>query len=189
MDFEQVAIVKRRVKYPRLELKIGSPVLILPQNYTGNPILIINKHKKWLNQKLEFIKDIRNKYGNQRIYHRGEDKLIELIKKFIDRYSNVLHKKPKKIKFMYMKSRWGSCGENGRITFNLALKHLPNFLIRYVVFHEMVHMLVPNHKKEFWSYVSKEFKSYKQCEEKLFGYWFLLNQQKVNDPKIYLIEG
>jgi len=41
----------------------------------------------------------------------------------------------------------------------------------------MTHLLIPNHGKNFWLYIKKEFKDPKQYEETLYGYWFLLNQR------------
>ncbi len=182
MDFKQIKIIERKVKYPRLELKIGTPVLILPRGSGFNPTAIIEKHQSWIKQKLEFIEKIKNKYRNQRIYLRSENDLRRLIIRFINEYSIILRKKPNEIKFRYMKTRWGSCSKHGRLSFNLMMKYLNLTLIRYIVFHELTHLVIPNHKKDFWLYIEKEYKDHNQYEEKLFSYWFSLNsQQKVEE--------
>lgn len=176
----KIFISKRKVKYPRIELKTGMPVLILPQNNSFDAVEILDKHKKWLKQKLEFTEKIKNKYKNQKIYKRSENDLVKLVTNFIDEDSKVLEKKPDKISFRYMKTKWASCSQQGKITFNLMLKYLPPRLIRYVVFHEMVHLLVPNHKQNFWNIIKKQFKNFNQYEEQLFGYWFLLQNKELN---------
>ncbi len=175
MDFKQVTIIKRKVKHPRLELKTGFPTLILPQDGNFNPVAIINKYQKWLEQKLKFIENLKKKYRNRKIFQRSEKNLINIVVNSCERYSAILGEKPIKIRFRYMKTKWGSCNRKGRICLNLMLKHLPISLIRYVVFHEMTHLLVPNHRENFWLYVKKEFKNPKQYDEMLYGYWFLLN--------------
>ena len=175
MDFKQVTIVKRKVKYPRLELKTGFPTLILPQDGGFNPTAIIKKHQKWLEQKIEFIENLKNKYKNKKIYQRNEDELIGLVTKFIEEFSKIIKIKPRRVNFRYMTTKWGSCSKKGRVCLNLTLKHLPTSLVRYVVFHEMTHLFVPNHGENFWFHIKKEFKNPKQHEEMLFGYWFLIN--------------
>lgn len=175
----KIFISKRKVKYPRIELKTGMPVLILPQNNSFDAVEILDKHKKWLKQKLEFTEKIKNKYKNQKIYKRSENDLVKLVTNFIDEDSKVLEKKPDKISFRYMKTKWASCSRKNKITFNLILKYLPPRLIRYITFHEMAHLLIPNHSKDFWFLVKKEFKNYPNLEEELFGYWFLLQNKKL----------
>ena len=50
-----------------------------------------------------------------------------------------------------MLSRWGSCQPRKAIlTFNYALVKAPPSVIEYVVIHEFVHFLVPNHSKAFY---------------------------------------
>jgi len=179
MDIKQITVVKREVKYPRLELKSGEPMLILPQGGNFDPEEVIGKHRKWLEKKLDFIEEIKNKYKNQKLYQRSEKELIRTIESLVEKYLKILKTRPSKIKFRWMKSRWGSCSKKGSVNLNLMLRHLPFSLIRYVVFHEMVHLLVKNHSKNFWLYIKKGFKDYRQYEEKLFGYWFLVNFKKL----------
>lgn len=178
MDFKQITIVKRKVKHPRLELKTGFPTLILPQDGGFNPTAIIKKHQKWLEQKIEFIENLKNKYKNQKIFQRKESNLIELTIKFIKEFSEIFKIEPKRVSFRYMKTKWGSCSKKRKISLNFMLKHLPMPLIRYVVFHEMIHLIVPNHSENFWLHIKKEFKNPKQYEEMLYGYWFLINSSK-----------
>lgn len=50
-----------------------------------------------------------------------------------------------------MKSRWGSCSPGrGIITLNKRLIERPRAVIEYVVLHEFVHFLHPNHAKPFY---------------------------------------
>jgi len=179
MDLNQITIIKRDVKYPRIELKTNVPILILPKTDYFEPEAILNKHRKWLKQKLEFVKNIKNKYKNQRIYLRNEKELINLVENSVKRYSVTLKRKPTKIMFRYMRTKWGSCSKKGRITFNLILKYVAPSIIYYIVFHEMMHLIIPKHNEKFWLRIGQEFKNYKKHEETLFGYWFLINSQKI----------
>ncbi len=54
------------------------------------------------------------------------------------------------------KARWGSCNERGEIFLNWKLIMLPKRVIDYVLIHELVHIIVPNHSKEFWNLVEEK---------------------------------
>lgn len=59
------------------------------------------------------------------------------------------------LKFRNMISRWGSCQPKRKtVTFNYALISVPNTCLQYVIIHEFVHFLVPNHSKKFYEYLS-----------------------------------
>jgi len=52
--------------------------------------------------------------------------------------------------------RWGSCTpDNATIRISTRLKGLPEWVISYVIIHELVHLLVPSHGPEFWTLVEQ----------------------------------
>ena len=49
-----------------------------------------------------------------------------------------------------MKTRWGTCNvRDRRLCFSLKLAHKPTRCVEYVVLHEVAHLKVPNHGKDF----------------------------------------
>ena len=67
-----------------------------------------------------------------------------------------------------MKSRWGVCNiKSFVITLNLELIHYDLDCLDYVVVHELSHLLVSNHSKDFWKVVSKYCPCYKDVRKKL----------------------
>jgi predicted metal-dependent hydrolase len=48
------------------------------------------------------------------------------------------------------KSRWGSCNSAGRIAFSWRLIMAPEFVLDYVVAHEVAHLAELNHGVRFW---------------------------------------
>ncbi len=66
------------------------------------------------------------------------------------------------INYRYYKSRWGCCKQKERaITLNLWCASLPEEGIKYVFYHELAHLKVPNHQKEFYQHLEKLWKDYK----------------------------
>lgn len=52
--------------------------------------------------------------------------------------------------------RWGSCTPLQRtIRLSENLKAFPDYVIDYVIVHELAHLLIPNHGPEFWQLVAR----------------------------------
>ena len=52
-----------------------------------------------------------------------------------------------------MRSRWGSCGPDGRISLSVRLVMAPPEVFRYVVIHELCHIRWRSHGPRFWAMV------------------------------------
>ena len=52
-----------------------------------------------------------------------------------------------------MRSKWASMSRGRRLTLNAELLDLPRPLGEYVIVHELVHLLAPNHGKVFTSFL------------------------------------
>ncbi len=65
-------------------------------------------------------------------------------------------KKFPSLKFKNYLSRWGCCyPKRNEIILNIALIHVDILTIKYVIYHELSHLLFPNHQKEFHDYLQK----------------------------------
>jgi hypothetical protein len=60
---------------------------------------------------------------------------------------------PCKVVIKDQKTRWGSCSKKGNINLNWRLIMAPLHVIDYVVVHELCHLKVMNHSKDFWNLV------------------------------------
>ena len=74
---------------------------------------------------------------------------------------------PEYVGFRKSKTKWGSCSERNRITFNPEIMKLSSSLIEYIVIHELAHIAYKNHSKEFWILVKKFMSDYVKKEEEL----------------------
>lgn len=61
-----------------------------------------------------------------------------------------LRKSVVKVSVRDTRSRWGSCTADGRLSFSWRLVMAPEFVLHYVVAHEVSHLAVLNHSPEFW---------------------------------------
>ena len=73
-----------------------------------------------------------------------------------------------KLRFRNMVSRWGSCQPKRKtLTFNIALVEAPASCIEYVVMHEFVHFLQPDHSRRFYQYLSMFMPDWKERKREL----------------------
>lgn len=56
-----------------------------------------------------------------------------------------------RLSFRDMRSRWGSCSDDGRLTFSWRLIFAPDSVLDYVVAHEVAHLKILNHSNKFWA--------------------------------------
>ena len=82
---------------------------------------------------------------------------------------------PKKIIVRSYKRRWGSCSHKKDISYNWKLIMAPEKIIRYVVIHELCHLVHFNHSRDFWKSVEKIIPDYKSSKE-----WLKLNQHLLD---------
>ncbi len=71
------------------------------------------------------------------------------------------------LKIRFMKTRWGSCSKNGKITLNSELIKAPKNCIRYVIIHELCHLKEFQHSKKFYKLLDQCCPEWKQNKEKL----------------------
>jgi len=72
------------------------------------------------------------------------------------------------LKYRYLKGKWGSCDTRKRvITMNYNLMYYPKEATEYVLLHEYLHLIVPNHSKRFHDLMKYHQPDYKKREELL----------------------
>jgi predicted metal-dependent hydrolase len=64
-----------------------------------------------------------------------------------------LGRTPAAITVREVKSRWGSCSSRGDLSFSWRLVLAPDWVMRYVVAHEVAHLVHHNHSPQFWAQV------------------------------------
>lgn len=123
-------------------------LLVLPKNYKNPEVELI----KW-------YRDTTRK------------KLTEMV----NYYTDIMGIKYNRIFIKAQKSRWGSCSGKGNLNFNWKIILTPEELIKYLVIHEVCHLIEMNHSINFWNLVEKYDPSYRKNRKSLqkYGYYLL----------------
>lgn len=96
---------------------------------------------------------------------------IKRIKERVDFYSSITGLKYRKISITNARHRWGSCNGIANLCFTWRLIMAPLEIIDYVIVHEIFHIEVKNHSKDFWQKVESFIPEYKKCRK-----WLTENQ-------------
>ncbi len=102
------------------------------------------------------IKQILSKWYQQ----QAEIVLLEKT----ENYAEIIDVRPSKITIKSFKSRWGSCSIHGNIQYNWKIIMAPEYILNYLVVHELCHILHHNHSPLFWKTVAKYHPSYKESK-------------------------
>ena len=129
-EFEgiRIDVMRRRVKYSRIEFKPWGLIVIVPSHIDPHDVLEKNKDsvlKKF--RKLE--RDFENS-KKMELSQRSETDFKRMVQTYIKIHSQQLWVRIITLKFRNMKRRWGSCRSNGVIILNRFLQFLPPLQMR-----------------------------------------------------------
>jgi predicted metal-dependent hydrolase len=119
----------------------GRTVILIPARMSEA------EEKRWVAQMLDRL-DARE--SKQQL--RGDDELAErageLSRKYLDGRA-----RPRSVRWVTnQNTRWGSCTpSDGTIRLSHRLQGMPEYVVDYVLLHELAHLLVPDHGRRFWA--------------------------------------
>ena len=103
--------------------------------------------------------------------------LTEYFKEFFDDFKLEEELRPKLV-IRKMKTQWGNYKrKSNSITLNLHLAELPSKLINYVIYHEFMHAIEPNHSPEFYKLIDKRYLERKLFDAELKKWAFVLKDE------------
>ena len=90
----------------------------------------------------------------------------ELFLELVSHFQPFINKPIKRIVIRNSKTRWGSCNhKKGYINLSLRLIEKPISAVRYVVLHELTHLLYPHHQSSFYKFIERIMPDYKKQEQ------------------------
>lgn len=98
----------------------------------------------------------------QQFYKKQAKRIIAQLAEKNARKMNVSFSR---ISIRSQKTLWGSCSPRKVLSFNWRLIAAPQEIIKYIIVHELAHLLHRNHSKVFWKTVQKYCPDYKKHEK------------------------
>jgi len=144
--------------------------------YLGKSIPFVVKTGKNLekviyekNQFIVFTKYSSLKKIQQMYYSWLEEKYSTFIHRKFDLYSKQLQVKSNGFKIKNLESKWGSVTDSGNISLNVHLLKTPRKMIDYVILHELAHLRIKGHGRDFWVFLTKFMPDYEKRKRWLDG--------------------
>lgn len=101
------------------------------------------------------------------LYKHLDNELLNKARDYFNKHRWVLldygYNNTPEIKARLMTSKWGVCyTRNNKINISSYLIHYPLECLEYIMLHEMIHFIIPNHSKRFYEIVSNNMPNYKE---------------------------
>lgn len=172
-------IVRRRnVRYFRVEFSVDRAVITTP--YFGNVERFLEENRDKILRKKSQLSERLQKSLDAVLFSRTDKEFRELIFVKLEIYSSELGVKVNDILFRKMKRTMGSCRKNRTLTFNSRLRYMPDKIICYIVYHELLHIKITGgHSKEFRRNIKKRFPDYKILDEIIRQYILKLTIEEL----------
>ncbi len=82
---------------------------------------------------------------------KSDGELLHMSAEILGAYLPEFSERPASVSWRPMRERWGSCTTDDRtIRISDRLISAPDYVIRFVLFHELIHLRVPGHGDEFY---------------------------------------
>jgi predicted metal-dependent hydrolase len=90
---------------------------------------------------------------------------------WLTRESLIVGRRPAKVQVRLQRTRWGSCSNSGTVSLNAALLFLEPSVVRYLLVHELCHLIALNHSRKFWSAVARYEPDFEALDRQLTKAW------------------
>ncbi|MBQ6220913.1 MAG: M48 family metallopeptidase [Methanosphaera sp.] len=139
--------------------------------------------KKWFNRlekKFEGSKEVYERDAQEiglELEDRTTEELRTIIEKYVDKFTPQFGR-PKQIIIRPIFEVWGRCSSSkDKLSFNPVMKYLPENLIEFVVYHEMIHTYCLNHNPPFYREMAKRYPDWKDWDYNLDTYAYIITSK------------
>ncbi len=133
--------------------------------YSNNRAKVVVDHKR-INL---HVREGTSKDKKAEVFYEWQKTLLhEYIKTTIPKWEKIMGVKVNAYYVQKMKTKWGSCNHGSQsIRLNTELVKKPKDLVEYVIVHEMVHLIVPNHNDYFLALMDKYYPNWREARLEL----------------------
>ncbi|MCF7916821.1 MAG: M48 family metallopeptidase, partial [Candidatus Omnitrophica bacterium] len=108
---------------------------------------------------------LRKKYIKNKLKDWYKEQAYKKILERVYFYEKVLGVAISDLRIKSFNRSWGNCSNKKQVSFSPYLVMAPITVIDYVVVHELVHIMIPNHSAKFWNFLKKIIPDYKQRKQ------------------------
>ena len=158
----------------------GKPHLITRDGGPRAPVRVISSGvREPCDQRAQILVGGDDAHTNRRVCDWLKRQARLILTQRVEVYSARLNVRYSKIRIVDTRSRWGSCSEEGTLSFSWRLILAPDHILDYVAAHECAHLVHMNHSKAYWRLLasldvdaraSRDW--FRQYGADLFGYGF-----------------
>ncbi|CAB4585723.1 unannotated protein [freshwater metagenome] len=87
---------------------------------------------------------------------KSDEELVHMSAELLGAYLPEFTQRPASVAWKPMRERWGSCTTVDRtIRISSRLEAAPDYVIRFVLFHELIHLRIPGHGDDFYALLDR----------------------------------
>lgn len=151
--YKQQQKIKSEPRHKPLSYSNGEQITIFGTNYSLE-VITEKKRREFLfigGRAILYDKKDSTLAQREKAVTQGLRKILSLkIEELLQKWERITDLHPSSFQIKKMKSRWGTCNTlTKKIWLNSALVHKSSECIEYVIMHELAHLRVSNHGKDF----------------------------------------
>jgi predicted metal-dependent hydrolase len=177
----------RNIRNPRIEIR-GRMVFLVTPGKLADPDRLIEQRRDWILSRLKHLEKLEQeasrrfdvpflkKQVEERLKRREELKkeLLARIGAYARPFAEKLGVSYKRICIRRQRTKWGSASFRGNLNFNIKLAFVHEDVLKMIVFHEVLHLKIMRHDREFKSILKSEFSQYRDLCRMLKCYSLVL---------------
>ncbi len=90
---------------------------------------------------------------------------------WLHREAERVGRRPNAVQIRLQRTRWGSCSSAGTISLNAGLLFVEPDVVRYLLIHELCHLISMSHSRRFWRAVERYEPDYRRLDRRLSDAW------------------
>jgi len=121
-------------------------VVLIPAQFTGA------EEREWVDRMVaRLAARERREHTDEALYERA----VRLAERYLGDHPTAA--RPASVRWVRNQNgRWGSCTPADRsIRISERIQNFPDWVIDYVILHELAHLVVANHNAQFWALVAR----------------------------------
>ena len=168
---EGAEFAKENLDWLHEEIKKFSPIIRINDGLQINffdrifEIKYISSTRNKVYLKNHTIEILSNKRHSSVLLKWMKDEVKNKSKEIINDFSEMLGVKVSKVKVSNSFSYWGSCNSKNEISINWRLIFCPQYILKYIIAHELSHLIEFNHSKNFWNLVDRLIPNRKDAQK------------------------